>query len=141
MTNLSRTILFKKIIFYFSALFANVVSLNSTASNSSVPFGLWAIPELPQLTNFSLPNLAGRRKRNVFDNSLIEDVNTFQDFGISQLYDVLNMQNKDTVVKGFKRGAKFLTLMDDNPECQAFLGCRYQSLNLSFKKVLTHLCF
>ena len=52
--------------FYFSAVFANVVNLNSTASNASTPLGLWAIPTLGDL---NLPQLnissSGRRRREV----------------------------------------------------------------------------
>ena len=57
-----------------SAVFANVVNVNSTASNATVPSGLWAIPSLGDLPLIgNIPNMslgAGRRRRSVGDNML-----------------------------------------------------------------------
>ena len=115
-----------------SALFANVVNLNSTASNTSVPFGLWALPELPQITNFSLPNIGGRKRRDVNDVAWYEnvyDLNNevdvdFETSNVSKLFKLLSVQNPDKILQGLKKAVTMFALMDDNSECQAAFGCR-----------------
>ena len=58
-----------------SSLFTSHLNLNETATNSTVPWGLWALPT--SLADFSLPTLPnvadvpgiGRRKRQVSEDS------------------------------------------------------------------------
>ena len=114
-----------------SALFANVVSLNSTTSNTSVPFGLWALPELPQITNLSLPNIGGRKKRDVDEVSLYElnnSVDVVDDDGALNIPEVLKLLtagSQEDIFHGFNQAATLLALMNNNKECQAAIGCRY----------------
>jgi len=63
------------LVFALSSLFTSHLNLNETATNSTVPWGLWALPT--SLTDFSLPTLPnvadvpgiGRRKRQVSEDS------------------------------------------------------------------------
>jgi len=111
-----------------SALFANVVNLNSSASNASVPFGLFALPELPQITNISLPNIGGRKKRDTDNVSWYEDVfglnNEMEPSVISNVFKMLSDQNPERIFNGFRAAVKMFALMDDNTDCQAAFGCR-----------------
>lgn len=60
---------------WISSLFTSHLNLNETATNSTVPWGLWALPT--SLADFSLPTLPnvadvpgiGRRKRQVSEDS------------------------------------------------------------------------
>ena len=106
-----------------SAVFNNVVSLNSTASNTSVPFGLWALPELPVFPNLTLP---GRKRRSLreenLENFLDDD---YEDLGFEmKLNEVLGELNGEEIAENFKNAIQTMALME-NTQCQAALGCRW----------------
>ena len=98
-----------------------MVTLNSTASNTSIPFGLWAFPELPVFPNLTLP---GRRRRSLRQDglgNLLED-----DLGQglqTQLDEVLGDISEEEIAENFKTAVHTLALME-NTQCQAALGCR-----------------
>ena len=106
-----------------SALFSNVVDLNSTASNATVPFGLWALPTLADLPPI-LPNITatGRRKRSLDDNDLEYD----DDLGVvdEELSEYLSTHDQETVINQARQALQSLVLMDSSQECQAAFGCR-----------------
>ena len=112
-------------------MFAGVVNVNSTASNATVPSGLWALPtlgDLPLIGNLSFP--AGRRRRSAEDNSLeefgdlvemeedLEDLLSIE----KDLYPILSTYPN---LRGNVRSAlTSALLMDSSDECQAAFGCR-----------------
>lgn len=107
-----------------SALFSNVVNLNSTASNATVPFGLWAIPtlaDLPLLSDLT-PNItaSGRRKRSLGDND-VDGVDMLE----NSLAEYLFSHDQDTIVSQVRQALRSIVLIDSNQECQAAFGCRY----------------
>ena len=109
-------------MYVFSAVFANVISLDTTALNATVPAGLWAVPSLSDIPNLSFGDLsnltsAGRRRRSVEDNLLDDD----EDYN-GQIGDVGVM---GTILKSVAT----LALIDTSPECQALLGCRWYNVN------------
>ena len=108
-----------------SAVFNNVVNLNSTASNASVPFGLWALPELPIFPNLTLP---GRKKRSVrgdnLDNFLDNQEDLVGEDFKSQIVDkIFGDLSEEQIAKNFKNAVRTMALME-NTQCQAALGCR-----------------
>jgi len=102
-----------------SAMFNNVVTLNSTASNTSVPFGLWAFPELPVFPNLTLPG----RKRRSLDNLLDIEEDLGQGYQ-AELGQVLGDVTEEEIAEKFKTAVKTLALLE-NTQCQAALGCRF----------------
>ena len=107
-----------------SAVFNNVVNLNSTASNVTVPFGLWALPEFPVFPNLTLP---GRKRRSPRDENLDnnldnEGVGLGSDFSL-ELNEVLGGLSEDEIAENFKIAIHTMSLME-NRQCQAALGCR-----------------
>ena len=123
-------------------MFSGVVNVNSTASNATVPSGLWAIPtlgDLPLIGNGSFP--AGRRKRSVGDNGLEEVRDLFDMEDDLDLGDLLSFEEDlDPLLRGHHRAENIsgivrsvLTatlLMDHSDECQAAFGCRSQTFDL-----------
>ena len=103
-----------------------MVNLNSTASNATVPFGLWALPELPIFPNLTLP---GRKKRSLrgdnLDNFLDNhDDLTGEDFQSEIVETIFGDLSEEQIVQNFKNAVRTLALME-NTQCQAALGCRY----------------
>lgn len=123
-------------------MFAGVVNVNSTASNATVPSGLWAIPtlgDLPLIGNGSFP--AGRRKRSVKDNGLEQAGDLFDMEEDLYLRDFLSFKKDlDPLLRGHQSAENItgilrsvLTatlLMDRSDECQAALGCRSQTFDV-----------
>ena len=123
-------------------MFAGVVNVNSTASNATVPSGLWAIPslgDLPLIGNVSFP--AGRRRRSVGNNGLEEVEDLFDMEENLDLGDLLSFEyDLDPLLGGNQRAENIrgnmrsvLTaalLMDSSDECQAAFGCRSQEFYL-----------
>ena len=104
----------------FSAVFANVISLDTTALNATVPAGLWAVPSLSDIPNLSFGDLsnltsAGRRRRSLEDNLLDDDEDYKGQFGDGASGGVMG-----TILKSVAT----LALIDTSPECQALPGCR-----------------
>ena len=95
-----------------------MVTLNSTASNTSVPFGLWALPELPVFPNLTLPGRKRRSLENLLD--IEEDLGQGYQAGLGQ---VLGDISEEEIAENFKTAVQTLTLME-NTQCQAALGCR-----------------
>ena len=107
-------------MYVFSAVFANVISLDTTALNATVPAGLWAVPSLSDIPNLSFGDLsnltsAGRRRRSVKDNLLEYEEDLMGQFGAGGSGGVMG-----TILKSVAT----LALIDTSPECQALLGCR-----------------
>ena len=102
-----------------------MVTLNSTASNATVPFGLWALPELPVFPNFTLP---GRKRRSIrpdnLDN-LLDDQDDLigEDFKTQILEKIFGDLSEEQIAKNFKKAVQTIALME-NTQCQAALGCR-----------------
>ena len=94
-----------------------------------MPFGLWALPELPQITNLSLPNIGGRKKRDVEEVSLFELNNSVdavdESLNIPEVLKLVTAGKQDDIFKGFNEVVTLLALMNNNKECQAAIGCRY----------------
>ena len=120
-----------------------MVNVNSTASNATVPSGLWAIPslgDLPLIGNVSFP--AGRRKRSVMgDNGLEEFENIFDMEENLDLGDLLSFEKDLDPLLGGNQSAENIRgnmrsvltaalLMDSSDECQAAFGCRSQAFHL-----------
>ena len=104
-------------------MFANVISLDTTALNATVPAGLWAVPSLSDIPNLSFGDLsnltsAGRRRRSVEDNLLEDDEGYKDQFGDGG-------NGIGTILKSVAT----LALIDTSPECQALLGCRLYNVN------------
>ena len=104
----------------FSAVFANVISLDTTALNATVPAGLWAVPSLSDIPNLSFGDLsnltsAGRRRRSVEDN-LLEDDEDYKGQIVAG--------GSGGVMGTILKSVATLALIDTSPECQALLGCR-----------------
>ena len=111
-------------MYVFSAVFANVISLDTTALNATVPAGLWAVPSLSDIPNLSFGDLsnltsAGRRRRSVEDNLLDDDEDYKGQFGEGGSGGVMG-----TILKSVAT----LALIDTSPECQALLGCRWYNV-------------
>ena len=105
----------------FSAVFNNVVTLNSTASNASVPFGLWALPELPFFPNLTLP---GRKRRSLRGDNLDNFLDNQEDLlGEDFKSEIIDKMFGDLIAKNFKNAVRTMALME-NTQCQAALGCR-----------------
>ena len=117
-------------------MFAGVVNVNSTASNATVPSGLWAIPslgDLPLIGNVSFP--AGRRRRSVGNNGLEKVGDIFDREEDLDLKDLLSFEKGlDPLLSGHQRTENILgiarsvltatLLMDRSDQCQAAFGCR-----------------
>ena len=106
----------------YSAVFANVISLDTTALNATVPAGLWAVPSLSDIPNLSFGDLsnltsAGRRRRSVENNLLEDDEDYKGQFGDGD-------GGSGGVMATILKSVATLALVDTSPECQALLGCR-----------------
>ena len=115
------------IFYYFSAVFAGVVNVNSTASNATVPSGLWAIPslgDLPLIGNGSFPT--GRKRRSVMDNIVEESGDYFEmaeDLGEILGPSLSDHQSGDNIRDKVRSALTSALLMDSSDECQAAFGC------------------
>ena len=124
--------MFSHLYYYFSAVFAGVVNVNSTASNATVPSGLWAIPslgDLPLIGNGSFPT--GRKRRSVMDNIVEESGDYFE--MAEDLGEILGPslsghqsghQSGDNIRDNVRSALTSALLMDSSDECQAAFGCR-----------------
>ena len=110
---------------FTSAVFSNVVNLNSTQSNATVPFGLWALPTLGDLPTFNLTH-SGRKKRSIDNNSFdhYEYVNDVKMDLEDQFNQYLMNHDPANAVGQIRQILKSLVLIDSNQECQAAFGCR-----------------
>ena len=90
---------------------------------------------MPQITNLSLPNIGGRKKRDVEEVSLFELNNSVdavdddESLDIPEVLKLVTAGKQDDIFKGFNQAVTLLALMNNNKECQAAIGCRYVILN------------
>ena len=108
-------------------MFAGVVNVNSTASNATVPSGLWAIPslgDLPLIGNGSFPT--GRKRRSVRDNIVEETGDYFEmEEDLGELLDpLLRGHQRDNLRDSVRSALTSALIMDSSDECQAAFGCR-----------------
>jgi len=126
--NLTPLLFSTALIVGLSAVFAGVVNVNSTASNATVPSGLWAIPslgDLPLIGNGSFPT--GRKRRSVMDNIVEESGDYFEmaeDLGKILGPSLSDHQSGENIRDNVRSALTSVLLMDSSDECQAAFGCR-----------------
>ena len=109
-------------------MFAGVVNVNSTASNATVPSGLWAIPslgDLPLIGNGSFPT--GRKRRSVMDNIVEESGKYFEmEEDLGEILGPLmsGHQSGENIRDNLRSALTSALMMDSSDECQAAFGCR-----------------
>ena len=90
-----------------------------------MPFGLWALPELPIFPNLTLP---GRKKRSLREDSLDNFLDNEEDLMGEDLKSeiiekIFGDLSEEQITKNFKHAVRTMALME-NTQCQAALGCR-----------------